>query len=215
MLCSLPRSCLVHPVDHFDSEGWFSSDHVIFLNCVSCFFFGKKHAAFKWKDAISGFPVFAGSAEALVRWGGKIKYILIAYFLGNICAKNCRNRTVYVKIIASCKGGTFFETRCSCGRQPNFAALNRGRHLYSAGRPSRWALAHISSLLYWVVLRVKFSYFTLANSSTGIILDFENDGPMLKPNSITLGGSKLVRSWSQTGSKPNSIALSDSKLVGD
>ena len=25
------------------------------------------------------------------------------------------------------------------------AALNRGRHVYSAGRPSRWALAHISS----------------------------------------------------------------------
>ena len=25
------------------------------------------------------------------------------------------------------------------------AALNRGRHLYSAGRPSRWPLAHISS----------------------------------------------------------------------
>jgi len=47
----------------------------------------KKHAAFKWKDAISGFPVSPGSAEALVRWGGKIKYILIAYFLGNICAK--------------------------------------------------------------------------------------------------------------------------------
>jgi len=31
------------------------------------------------------------------------------------------------------------------GRQPNFAALNKGRHLYSAGRPSCWALAHISS----------------------------------------------------------------------
>ena len=28
-------------------------------------------------------------------------------------------------------------------RQPNFAALNRGRHLCSAGRPSRWALTHI------------------------------------------------------------------------
>jgi len=27
------------------------------------------------------------------------------------------------------------------------AALNRGRNLYSAGRPSRWALAHISSLI--------------------------------------------------------------------
>ena len=28
------------------------------------------------------------------------------------------------------------------------AAFNRGRHLYSAVRPSRWALAHISSYLY-------------------------------------------------------------------
>ena len=31
----------------------------------------------------------------------------------------------------------------SSGRQPNFAALKRGRHLYSAGRPLRWAVAHI------------------------------------------------------------------------
>jgi len=31
----------------------------------------------------------------------------------------------------------------STGRHPNFAALNRGRHLYSAGRLSRWPLAHI------------------------------------------------------------------------
>jgi len=31
----------------------------------------------------------------------------------------------------------------SIGRQPNFAALNGGRHLYSAGRTSRWALADI------------------------------------------------------------------------
>jgi len=35
----------------------------------------------------------------------------------------------------------------------------------------------------------------------------------LKPNSITLAGSKLVRSLSQTGTKPNSITLSGSKLV--
>jgi len=37
---------------------------------------------------------------------------------------------------------------CSSGRQPNFVALNIGRQLYSAGRPSRWALAHISSFSY-------------------------------------------------------------------
>jgi len=36
----------------------------------------------------------------------------------------------------------------SSGRQANFAALIRGRHLYSAGRPSRWALAHI--LVYFI-----------------------------------------------------------------
>jgi len=37
---------------------------------------------------------------------------------------------------------------CSSGRQPNYTALNRRRHLYSAGRPSHWALAHTSSLNY-------------------------------------------------------------------
>jgi len=36
-------------------------------------------------------------------------------------------------------------TASSSGRQPNFAALNRGHHLYLAEWPSRWALAHISS----------------------------------------------------------------------
>ena len=35
----------------------------------------------------------------------------------------------------------------SSGRRPNFAVLNRGRHLYSAGRPSRWALAHTLVLI--------------------------------------------------------------------
>jgi len=29
------------------------------------------------------------------------------------------------------------------------AALNRGHHLYLAGRPSRWALAHISSSIFF------------------------------------------------------------------
>ena len=32
------------------------------------------------------------------------------------------------------------------------AALNRERHLYSAGRPSRWALAHISSSIFFYSL---------------------------------------------------------------
>jgi len=44
-------------------------------------------------------------------------------------------------------------TLYSSGRQPNFAALNRGRHLYSAGRPSRWALAHFLVQFYRFICR--------------------------------------------------------------
>jgi len=43
----------------------------------------------------------------------------------------------------------------SSGRQPNFAALNRGRHLCSAGRPSGWALAHILVELFSIALTVE------------------------------------------------------------
>jgi len=39
--------------------------------------------------------------------------------------------------------GNVTARHLSSGRQPNSAALNRGRHLCSAGRPSRLALAHI------------------------------------------------------------------------
>jgi len=48
----------------------------------------------------------------------------------------------------SCLGNVTAQHFIS-GRQPNFAALNRGHHLYSAGRPSRWALAHIRVSLLW------------------------------------------------------------------
>jgi len=39
--------------------------------------------------------------------------------------------------------GSVTARHSSSGCQSNFAALSIGRHLYSAGRPSRWALAHI------------------------------------------------------------------------
>jgi len=50
-------------------------------------------------------------------------------------------------------------------RQSNFAALNRGRHLCSAGRPSRWALAHIlvfprliSAVADWTSTMLRYFY---------------------------------------------------------
>ena len=39
--------------------------------------------------------------------------------------------------------GSVTSRHSSRGREPNFVALSTGRHLYSAGRPSHWALAHI------------------------------------------------------------------------
>ena len=59
-------------------------------------------------------------------------------------------------------GFTSWQRYCpasSSGRQPNFAALNRGRHLCSAGRPSRWALAHILVTFHFYQILSSTSYF--------------------------------------------------------
>ena len=55
----------------------------------------------------SVFPMSQGNAEALHRWGGKTKHLLISYFPSNISAKNyvigsCMSRLQQVK------GGTIF-----------------------------------------------------------------------------------------------------------
>jgi len=47
--------------------------------------------------------------------------------------------------------GSVTTRQSSSERQPNFVVLNRGRHLCSAGRPSRWALAHISSFVCFAI----------------------------------------------------------------
>jgi len=47
--------------------------------------------------------------------------------------------------------GSVTARHSSSGCQPNFAALNRGHHLYSAGQPSHWALAHILVVLLFAV----------------------------------------------------------------
>ena len=52
--------------------------------------------------------------------------------------------------------GSITARHSSSRRQPNFAALNRGRHLYLARRPSRWALTYILAVSYfdrgWILL---------------------------------------------------------------
>jgi len=62
------------------------------------------------------------------------------------------------RILAALLHGT------SSGHQQNIPALNRGHHLYSAWRPSRWALALISSfgsvaVFEGCILSIDFSAF--------------------------------------------------------
>jgi len=52
---------------------------------------------------------FPGSAEALVRLGGKVKYHLTAYFLSNISSINYQNWSMYVEVIVS-QSSVVFET---------------------------------------------------------------------------------------------------------
>jgi len=46
----------------------------------------------------SCFTTLPGSAEAQVIWGGTLKHLLIAYFIGNISAKKYPNVFTYVKV---------------------------------------------------------------------------------------------------------------------
>jgi len=54
--------------------------------------------------------IFSGSAEALVRCGGKLLHLLIAYFLGNMCAKHYENLKMLSRVTAKNVGDVFFET---------------------------------------------------------------------------------------------------------
>jgi len=53
---------------------------------------------FSEKMRFSCFPVLLGSAEAQVIWGGTVKRLLIAYFIGNIYAKNIKMRSRMLKL---------------------------------------------------------------------------------------------------------------------
>ena len=53
--------------------------------------------------------IFSGSAEALVRCGGKQQNILIAYFIRNTCAKYYENPTILSRVTAKNVGDVFLR----------------------------------------------------------------------------------------------------------
>jgi len=57
----------------------------------------------------------------------------------------------------------------SSGRQTNFAALNKWRHLYSAGRPSRSTLAHISSFIICTFPALLYTHRSLWCTSIALV----------------------------------------------
>jgi len=61
------------------------------------------------KMRFSCFPVLPGSAVAQthVIWGGMVKRLFIAYFIGNISAKKYQNAFTYVKVIANQRWDVF------------------------------------------------------------------------------------------------------------
>jgi len=68
------------------------------------------NTAFKWKMWFSCFPILPGSAEGHVIWGGILKRLLIAYFIGNISAKKYQTLFTCVKVIASHRWDVFWDT---------------------------------------------------------------------------------------------------------
>jgi len=62
------------------------------------------------KMRFSCFLVLPGSEQAHVIWGGTVKHLLIAYFVGNISAKKYQNVFTCVKVIANQMWDVFWDT---------------------------------------------------------------------------------------------------------
>jgi len=79
--------------------------------------------------------------------GRLLRWYTVYTFSGGSCplTEFCRlQNSLCFQILRSILTALLHGTRgLSTGHQPNFVALSRGRHLYSAGRPSLWASAHI------------------------------------------------------------------------
>ena len=93
------------------------------------------------KYVIFVFRVLPGSAEAQVIWGGIVKRLFIAYFIGNIYAKKYQNPFMCVNVIASQRWDVFFETRCIRTR-PLLSYLFSGGTAGACVNPTTAVLAH-------------------------------------------------------------------------
>ena len=66
----------------------------------------------EWKMQFLCFRVLPGSAEAHIIWGGKVKRLLIPYFISNISAKKYQKCIHVCQSYSKPKVGHFSETQC-------------------------------------------------------------------------------------------------------
>jgi len=91
-----------------NNKAWFSCNQVIIWTFL---IFVDKAIYNKRKHTISGVRVSPGSAETLVRGGGKLKHGLVAYSLSYTYAKNYQNQLLDVRITVYQL--SHFLTQCS------------------------------------------------------------------------------------------------------
>ena len=92
------------------------------------------------------------------------------------------------------------------------AALNRRRHLYSAGRPSRWALAHISSFTkYCQLLGAGLGPHTLTR---GIALDPNSPRPPFLPSRFKWPAAAYVNQYAILSMCCSAVAAPGNPSVG-
>ena len=74
--------------------------------------------------------------------------------------------------------GSVTARHSSSGCQPNFAVFNRGRHVSSAGRPSRWALAHILVSVCGLLTEGRINRMTKSLEMRVFLLTLSGDSDM-------------------------------------
>ena len=98
----------------------------------------------------------------------------------------------------------------SSGLQPDIAALSRGRHLYSAVRPSRWASAHV--LVFAVLERPIVKRFALSYRSVSCLSVLSLcDVGVLWPN----GWMDRDKTWHGSRPRPHCVRWGPSSPEGD
>ena len=91
----------------------------------------------------------------------------------------------------------------SSGHQAIFAALSRGHHLYSAGRPSRWASAHI--LVTIVPLMITWNKYIDCLQSFGVCIIKRHILSVVF--CLYLNNCSLLTLMQSTNGKPLTVAL--------